>query len=151
MLTASLNQRAENFSVGSFCCDLASANLSIAYTRHLPAVPGRLPSTFHPEDVFQENEKGWTAAGKPLYEIQVAVCERALEQWASVQGAGHAEKGQFHAYTVDEKARFSAAVRKEIEELKRTKRAIFIDAMLPGVAAPSGWEGFDAERAKSER
>lgn len=85
---------------------------------------------------------------KPLYEMQIEVCRRAIEQWASVQGTAPGKEGQFHTYTADEKARFLEAVKKEIEELNRTKRAVFLEAVLPGVAAPSGWEGFDAERAR---
>ena len=148
VLTASRNEFAENFSVGSFCCDFASADLSMAYERHLPAAAGRLPSTFHPEDVFWKNEKEWSRTRKPLYQMQIEVCRRAIEQWASVQGTAPGKEGQFHTYTADEKARFLEAVKKEIEELNRTKRAVFLEAVLPGVAAPSGWEGFDAERGR---
>jgi hypothetical protein len=50
--------------------------------------------------------------------------------------------------TADEKKRFVAAVNKEIEELRRLKRPVFIETILHGVAVPSGWEGFDAESAK---
>jgi hypothetical protein len=151
VLTASLNESAENVSIGSLCCDLAQADLSRAYARHLPAVPGRLPSTFHPEEVFWKQEKEWARAGKPLHEMQIAVCQRALQQWTSVQATEPGKEGASHTYTADEKARFAEAVRKEIEQLKRTKRGVFVDAALPGVAAPSGWEGFDAERAKTAR
>jgi hypothetical protein len=148
VLTASLNELAENFAVGALCFDLACADLSWAYARHLPAAPGRLPSAFHPEDVFGKKEKEWARVGKPLYEMQIEICQRALEEWASAKGTEPGKDNRFHTYTADEKARFAAAVRKEIEELKRTKRGVFVEALLPGVAAPSGWEGFDAERAR---
>ena len=92
VLTASRDEFAENFSVGSFCCDFASADLSMAYERHLPAVAGRLPSTFHPEDVFWQNEKEWSRIRKPLYQMQIEVCRRAIQQWASVRGLFPARK-----------------------------------------------------------
>ena len=117
VLTASRGAFAENFSVGSFCCDFAFARLSAAYGRHLPAVVGRLPSTFHPEDVFWKNEKEWSRTRKPLYQMQIEVCRRAIEQWASVKGTVPGKNGQFHTYTADEKARFLEAVKREIEEL----------------------------------
>ena len=148
VLTASFNESAENFTVGSFCCDLALANLSAAYRRHLPAVPGRLPARFHPEDVFWKNEPDWARSCKPLYEMQIEVCLRALQQWPSVDGTILGKEGRRHTYTADEKQRFVAAVNKEIEELRRLKRPVFIETILHGVAAPSGWEGFDAESAK---
>lgn len=148
VLTASWNEFSENFSVGSFCCDFASADLSMAYGRHLPAVPGRLPSSFYPEDVFWKNEKEWSRIRKPLYQMQIEVCQRAFQQWASVKGTAPGTGGHFHTYTVDEKIRFLEAVKKEIEELNRTKKAVFMKAVVPSVAAPSGWEGFDAERSR---
>ena len=150
MLTASLNETAENFSVGSFCCDLAFANLSVAYRRHLPAVPGQLPATFCPEDVFWQNEKQWAQAGKPLYEMQIEVCRRAIEQWPSVEGTVNGKDGRCHTYTADEKSRFVETVKGD-REPRRLKRAVFIEKLLPGVAATSGWEGFDAGSGKDGR
>jgi hypothetical protein len=147
-LTASRGDRSENFSLGSFCCDFVSADLCLAYERHLPAAAGRLPSSFHPEDVFWQNRQEWSRTRKPLYQMQIEVCRRAVAQWASVTGTAPGKEGQFHAYTANEKARFPEAVKREIEELNRTKRARFMDAVLPGVAAPSGWEGFDAESGR---
>jgi hypothetical protein len=145
VLTASRNGRARNFSVGEFCSDFAAADLAIPYARHLPAVVGRLPPDFHPEAVFVEHERQWRQNGKPLYEIQIAVCQRALEQWSGVKGTVAGEEGLGHTYTSDEKDRFAAAVSQEIAELRRTRRAAFLDALLPGVAAPGGWEGFDEQ------
>ncbi len=143
VLTASRNGRAQNFSVGGFCRVFFSADLSIAYTRHLPNVAGRLPATFHPEELFWKNEQDWIRMRKPLYEIQIEICQRAVEQWPAVKGTVTGEEGEGHTYTPDEKARFIEAVTKEIEELRRLRCAVFPDAILPGIAAPSGWEGFD--------
>ena len=150
-LTASLHEAAENVSLGAWCGDLAYADLSRAYARHLPSVAGRLPKGFSPEDVFWKNEREWARAAKPLYQMQIEVCRRALEQWPAAGGTEPGKDGPFRAYTTEEKARFTEAVRKEIEDLKRTKRAVFVDAIVPWVAAPSGWEGFDAQRAKGVR
>jgi hypothetical protein len=151
VLTAAWKGAAENVSVGSFCRDFAIADLSAPYQRHLPTVPGRLPADFRPEDVFWRNEKEYARSGKPLYQIQIELCQRAIEQWAAVKGTVAGAEGRSHTYTADEKARFLAAVKGEIVELKRRKKAVFIDATLPGVAAPSGWEGFDAESEWSAR
>jgi hypothetical protein len=144
-LTASRNDRARNFSVGEFCSDFAAADLALPYARHLPAVVGRLPAEFHPEDVFVEHEQEWKRTGKLLYEIQIAICQRALVQWSGVKGTVAGEEGLGHAYTSDEKNRFAAALAKEIAELRRTRRAAFLEPLLPGVAAPGGWEGFDEQ------
>ena len=150
VLTASRNDRAENFTVGDLCSDFASADLSLAYTRHLPAIVGRLPETFHPEDVFLQHEQQWLLAQKPLSEIQIEICRQAIEQWPAVSGTIAGEEGRGHTYTADEKARFIDAVTNEIAELHRTRRAVFLDTILPGLAAPSGWEGLDAQSAQAD-
>ncbi len=143
VLTASRNDRARNFTVGEFCSDFASADLSTPYARHLTAVVGRLPATFHPEDVFWKHEKEWSRARKPLHEIQIEICQQAIQQWGAVKGTIAGEDDQGHTYTSDEKARFVEAVTREIDELRHTHAALFLDAIFPGLAAPSGWEGYD--------
>jgi hypothetical protein len=59
--------------------------------------------------------------------------------------------GQAHIYTADEKARYVAALQKEIAERNQTKKAAYEEVVVPWLPAPSGWEGFDAERAKEAR
>lgn len=143
VLTASRNERARNFTVGEFCRDFFAADLASVYARHLPAVVGRLPAAFHPDALFWQNEQEWSRTQRPLYEIQIAICQQALQEWAAVTGTVAGDEGEAHTYTPDEKARFVEAVTKEIDGLRQTRRAVFLDATLPGLAAPSGWEGFD--------
>ena len=59
--------------------------------------------------------------------------------------------GQAHVYTADEKARFVAALKKEIAERNQTKKAVYEEVVVPWLPAPGGWEGFDAESAKEVR
>ena len=42
-----------------------------------------MPLSFSPDSVFYKNEKKW--AGRPLYEIQIEVCEEAIKQMASLK------------------------------------------------------------------
>jgi hypothetical protein len=98
--------------------------------------------------VFWQNEEEWARTAKPLYEMQIEVCLRAIQQWPAVSGTVAGKEGRRHTYTSDEKMRFVEAVTKEVAELSRLKRPVFIEPIVPGVAAPSGWEGFDAETAK---
>ena len=151
VLTATCGGVAENFTVGSFCCDMVTANLCLAYATHLPAVPGRLPATFRPEDEYWKNEKEWLRTRKPLYAMQVALCQRAIEQWQTVKGTLPGKDGRSHEYTADEKNRYVVAVKKEIEERNHSKRAVFQEVLLPWVVAPNGWEGFDSESAEEAR
>jgi hypothetical protein len=79
--------------------------------------------------------------------MQIALCEQAITQWETVQRTLPGDDGQWHIYTPDEKARYIAAIKKEIEERKRTKKAAHQEVLLPWRIAPNGWEGFDAESA----
>ena len=142
VLTASRNERARNFTVGEFCRDFFAADLESAYARNLPAVVGRLPAAFHPDDLFWQDEQDRSRAQKPLHEIQITVCQQAIQQWSAVTGTVAGDDGEAHTYTPDEKARFIAAITKEIQSLRQTRRAVFLEVILPGLAAPSGWEGF---------
>jgi hypothetical protein len=147
VLTATRGGVAENFTVGAMCSDMVAARLCLAFASHLPTVPGRLPPTFRPEEEYWKHEKEWTLDRKPLYEMQIALCEKAIAQWETVQRTLPGDDGRSHIYTPDEKARYIAALKKEIEERKRTKKAAHQEVMLPWRIAPSGWEGFDAESA----
>ena len=61
--------------------------------------------------------------------MQAALCQRAIEQWETVPGTLPGSDGQSHVYTADEKARYVAALKKEIagertdEEGRRTRRS----------------------------
>jgi hypothetical protein len=151
VLTAMRGGVAKNFTLGALCCDLVDARLCLGFTAHLPSVPGRLPATFRPEEEFWQHEAQWAREQKPLYAMQAALCERAIKQWEPVQGTLPGSDGQAHRYTADEKARCVAALKKEIAERNRTKKAAYEEVVVPWLPAPSGWEGFDAERAKQVR
>ena len=128
-----------NDQVGSICLTIARNKLQCAYLRHLE--PGK---TFHyggptfnhvpvnsrdflPDGVQRELHDapqlyttddglaGWYRArkGKPLYELQIEVCEWAVKTVEDARGA--AEKP---------KKKFIAAVRKEIESLKKNKKPV---------------------------
>ena len=87
----------------------------------------------------------------PLYAMQATLCKRALEQWETVQGTSPGSDSLTHRYTADEKARYVAAMKKEIAERNQTKKAVYEEVVVPWLPAPSGWEGFDAERANEAR
>jgi hypothetical protein len=148
VLTATRGGIAKNFTLGELCSDMVDAQLCFSFTSHLPLVPGRLPATFRPEQVYWQHEAAWARERRPLYVMQAALCERAIEQWESISGTLPGSDGQSHVYTADEKARFVAAMRKEIADRNRTKKAAYDEVISPWLPAPSGWEGFDDVLAK---
>ncbi len=151
VLTATRGGVAKNFTLGALCCDIVDARLCLGFTAHLPSVPGRLPGTFRPEQEYWQHEAQWARERTPLYAMQAALCQRAIEQWAAVQGTSPGSGGQAHIYTADEKARFVAALKKEIAERNQSKKALYEEVVVPLLPAPSGWEGVDAESAKQAR
>lgn len=151
VLTATRGGVTKNFTVGELCSDLVDARLCLGFTSHLPLVPGRLPPSFQPEQAFWQNEGHWSNERKPLYAMQVALCERALQQWESITATLPGSDGQAHTYTADEKARYVAGVKKEIAARNQAKQAASEVVILPWTPAPSGWEGYDAERASEMR
>ncbi len=151
VLTATRGRVAKNFSLGSLCGDMLDARLCLGFTGHLPSVPGRLPTTFRPEEEYWKHEADWVRQRKPLYAMQASLCQRAIEQWESVRGTLPGDDGRGHVFTADEKARYVAALKKEIETRTQTKKAAHQEVLLPWLVAPSGWEGCDAESAKEAR
>jgi hypothetical protein len=129
-LTGNCNEFVEmtayNFSVGSLCKHIAGKNLGEPYARYLPAEEWRFlsKSVFHPQYEFWDHKEKWV--GKPLYEIQIAVCQRAIEQMALAEGITSAYGGLSPArtFTAEEKAKFIEDVKKEIEQLQHNKKAI---------------------------
>ncbi len=115
-----------NVGVGEFCRELTQAWLREAYRKHLPTVSGRLPTDFGPEAIVSKNEKQWD--GRPISELQIAVCEEAVKQFTMLKGTeripgnDYREAEDPHAFTKQEKARFTDQVFKQIEELKQTKK-----------------------------
>jgi len=151
VLTATCGGVARNFTVGALCGDLVDSRLCLGFTAHLPLVSGRVPATFLPEQEYWQHEAQWAAEHKPLYAMQAALCECAIHQWESLSGTLPGGDGQSHIYTADEKSIFVAALKKEIAVRNRTKLAACEVVVVPWLPAPSGWEGFDALRAKEAR
>ena len=151
VLTATRGGVAKNFTLGAICCDIVDSRLCLGFTAHLPSVPGRLPASFRPEQEYWQHEAQWARQRTPLYAMQAALCERAIQQWETVQGTLPGSDGQAHVYTADEKARYVAALKKEIAERNQTKKAAYEEVVVPWLPAPGGWEGFDAERAQEVR
>ena len=147
VFTASRGHEVRNFTVGQVCGDLADARLCLGFTRRLPLVPGRFPETFHPEREFLRNEARWRAARMPLFAMQSALCEAAIREWEGVSETEPGEDGRSHRFSAEEKSRYGAALRAEIDELARTRRAACEEVILPYLPAPPGWDGFDTERA----
>ena len=150
-MTATRGGVAKNFSLGELCCDIVDSRLCLGFTAHLPSVPGRLPAAFRPEQEYWQHEAQWARERTPLYAMQAALCRRAIEQWEPVRGTLPGSDGQAHIYTADEKARYVAALKKEIAERNQTKKAVYEEVVVPWLPAPGGWEGFDAESAKEAR
>lgn len=147
VLTASRGAHARNFTVGMLCGDLVDSRLCLCFTRHLPLVPGRYPDSFQPDREFLRHEARWRAARMPLFAMQSALCEAAIRDWETVDETEPGEDGRTHRFSAEEKARYVVALRAEIDELSRTRRAACEEVILPWLPAPAGWDGFDAERA----
>lgn len=148
VLTASRDAETRNFTIGMLCADLVDMRLCLGVTSHLPLVPGKLPPDFRPESVFWHNEEQWERDRKPLHEMQAAVCRAAIDQWAAVTHTTPGRDGRSHVFTTDEKARFVAAMEREIAQRQRTGRAACEEVVVPWLPAPSGWDGFDSRRAQ---
>jgi hypothetical protein len=148
VFTATRGGETRNFTVGMVCGDLAELRLCLCFTRRLPLVPGRLPASFHPEREFLRNEDRWHRDRLPLHAMQAALCEAAIRCWESVRETEPGADGRTHRFSAEEKSRYVAALRLEIAELARTRRAACEEVILPCLPAPSGWDGFDAERAR---
>ena len=151
VLTATRGGVAKNFTVGELCCDLVDSRLCLGFTAHLPLVPGRLPPTFQPEQEYWQHETQWAEEHKPLYAMQAALCQRAIQQWEQVAATLPGSDGQAHIYTTEEKARYVASLKQEIAARNRTKQAACEEVIVPCLPAPGGWDGFDAESARATR
>lgn len=147
VLTAARGAEVRNFTVGMLCGDLADSRLCLCFTRHLPLVPGRYPASFQPDREFLRNEARWRAARMPLFAMQSALCEAAIRDWTGVVATEPGEDGRSHRFLPEEKARYVVALRQEIDELARTRRAACEEVIMPCLPAPAGWDGFDAAHA----
>ena len=148
VLTATRGTEVRNFTIGMLCSDLAELRLCLCFTRRLPLVPGRLPASFQPEREFLLHEDRWRRERMPLHAMQAALCEVAIRHWESVRETEPCSEGRTHLFSAEEKSRYVTALRAEIAELTRTRRAACEEVILPYLPAPSGWDGFDAARAR---
>jgi hypothetical protein len=148
VLTATRGTEVRNFTIGMLCSDLAELRLCLCFTRRLPLVPGRLPASFQPEREFLLHEDRWRRERMPLHAMQAALCEVAIRHWESVRETEPCAEGRTHLFSAEEKSRYVAALRAEIAELTRTRRAACEEVILPYLPAPSGWDGFDAARVR---
>lgn len=141
----------KNVDVGDICDAIAMPTLCEPYVRHLPSVPGQLPASFSPTNAVDMKK----FAGKPLYEIQIVVCEEAIRQMQSlhatepIPGNDYRNEEPSHTFTAEEKAAFTKAVRRQIEVLRRTKKADWGKGPL-GIYY-SAWEPLTADIAMSVR
>ncbi len=142
---------AKNISVGDICVAMPGPDYDAAYIRHLPKVSGQY--FFDPASIVAD--KKW--AGRPLYEQQIAVGEEAIRQMALLKATkallslnDYRAEEQAHIFTVEEKAKFSEAVKKEIEDLMRTKKPL-LGPEKPLAIYSSAWEPLDARGAKDVR
>jgi hypothetical protein len=149
--TATRGAEVRNFTIGMLCGDLAEMRLCLCFTRRLPLVPGRRPASFHPEREFLLNKDRWHRERTPLHAMQAALCEAAIRHWESVRETEPGASGRSHRFSGEEKARYVAALRMEVAELARTRRAACEEVILPCLPAPCGWEGFDLARACASR
>ena len=141
VLTAARGGVTRNFTLGAICSDILDSRLCLAFVSHLPSVPGRLPASFQPEEEYWRHEAEWAARRAPLYAMQAALCQRAIEQWDAVAGTLPGSDGQSHVYTADEKARYVAALKKEIARRKETKKAAYEEVVGPGYRLQTAGKG----------
>ena len=151
MLSATRGAQARNFTIAMLYGDLAGMRLCLSFDRRLPLVPGRLPASFHTVREFLLNKYRWRRERTPLHAMQAALCEAAIRHWESVRETEPGASGRAHRFSGEEKARYVAALRMELAELARTRRAAREEVILPCLPAPSGWEGFDLARASAIR
>jgi hypothetical protein len=145
--------RTKNFTVGSLCYHIASTDLGAPYLRHLEGLEVAewriVPeAVFKPHDEFWSHKEKW--ADKPLYQIQIAVCRRAIEQMASATGirAANGNDSPARTFTAKEKTWLIESVKSEIQQLERTQKAtVSPDIRLPGFNNRQ----FTAERGKAAR
>ena len=110
-----------------------------------------MPSDF--AALTEAEEKKW--AGRPLYELQIELCEKAIRQMPSIKATERLHGGDYaspsHVFTNEQKSQFVAAVKKQIEELKSTKKAVAAHYIVLNTFLAVDLGSFNAERAKRMR
>ena len=140
----------KDVSVGDLCAAMPGPDYDAAYIRHLPKVSGYY--FFHPSSIVADDKY----AGRPLYELQIVACQEAIREMSRLKATeyipfnDYRAEEQAHTFTAEEKAKFTESVRKEIEELKRTKKPV-VGPEKPLAIYTSAWESLRAHGAKCVR
>jgi hypothetical protein len=135
-LTSPVNDDAHNFSVGSILHNFAKDRLRMVFEQHLPVGKGR--PRYYRVGVKDLAKWRMERKDKPLYELQIEVCEKALVELARDARFSKAQKNQAQQ-KIDAK----------IKKLRETKRAFVyrFEEFDPGF-----WGcGYDAELARRAR
>jgi hypothetical protein len=151
----------DNWDVGDICEVIGRNKLLCAYLRHLKPggtahyggptsnfvpegsrkyLPGKLQSELHYRSHLDDTDglAKWCHArkGKPLYELQIEVCEWAIKK---VQDA--------HGVAEKPKEEFIAAVKKEIESLKKNKKPVVDPSRWSSPMSDGYWKFYTKEDA----
>lgn len=140
-----------NLSVGEFCSEITEADLKAAYERHLPKASGEMP--FRLPILDEKSTNKWK--GRPLYQLQIEACEAAIRQIASIEATTDLHGGDYKSpsqtIAAKEKTQFTDDVKRQIEELKRTKKAVVTDNISVHGFGFHGLDRFDLNSAKRMR
>ena len=155
---------AENWDVGSICRIMAREKLLCAYLQYLEPgktqpyggdsmnavpddatefLPGRVQGELHSPPQLHVAEGGdmvvWYKGrkGKPLYELQIEMCEWAIKTVEDARGVAERPKKAF-----------VAAVDKQIGELKKTKKPSVDRSPFASPITAKVYEFFDAKMAR---
>jgi hypothetical protein len=125
--------------VGGICDEIAYSRLIGVFWKHLPEVEGKDGDEKLGLDIGIRDLAKWRKerAAKPLYELQIEVCEKTIKALAKVKRVPRAER-----------ARARKKIEAEIAKLKRTRRP----SHVPG--GPPNYEErgvYNAELARRVR
>jgi hypothetical protein len=125
-VTFEQDQSAYNYSIAGICIVLLRGNLIEAYVHQLPALDRPAYGKLRSPDVIPDHDfKEWCRKqhddGKKLYELQIEMCEWAIEAISELD-------------EVSEKVRDAsiASIEKQIELLRKTKRPILKKEVTDG-------------------
>lgn len=113
----------QNYSVGDMCEQIVHDYLVEGYSRHLPVLFRAVSNAEGAHAALQGSRVWWEAGttrkvwcekrkGKPLYELQIEMCEWAIARVAKLKDVSDEERGPF-----------VKAVRAEITRLRQSKKA----------------------------
>jgi hypothetical protein len=103
--------------VGSICGGLADSRLIGVYWQHLPPDPNSIKGHVLSLDVGVNGLSRWRKqrAAKTLYELQIEVCEKAIESLASAKGVRQAQKDHVRKQ-----------IEAEIAKLRKTRQPVHV-------------------------